>query len=565
MNTDRFKTNLLCLLFIIIGFFPFLYNYDVTLGYDWDYFNSHLWVIQSSIFNYKTLPLLDPWVLGGFGTLENPQNWLFSPFILLITVFSPYVSNLLSIIICSVLGFFLNKRFFEDFGLSWNSSTWACCLFVNCSWISLHFSEGHIVYRSFLFLPYGLYLMKKQDIKSLWCFGLLLSFYLLDGGIYTFIFTLVCFFIYLLLGITSFNKYIKILKRHFGSALLSILASILVASPKIIPVLVEHANRVPVGGKKVMGLYEVYRVFFDPRQSNTFNLPRLGYHFHEYGNYIGALSLILIIISCYRSRELIKNNKKILWMMFLMFYIGSGFFKDVNPYSLIEMIPFFNNAHIQSRYLIFFSLFYILFLLLCMESWTSRKVFIFFILIINLEFIGVKWYGLFDSFSQNSKKDMYMRPIEKRKFESVVGYRNKPQIYLEEGTVARSSYEPTLKNIYPFLISESESEYFGPIKVLSGPAYSDIGLTPKELFIERNSSAESNYLVNMRYSPHWKLIEGNGSIDNKNGLLNLKFSGKKVLLRYTPFYFMPVVSAYVFGLLIYFLYFYRERRKNVIR
>ena len=150
-------------LIILAGFLPFFVNYDKVLNFDWTYFNSLGFLFKSIILEYQRFPVHDPWVCGGCDILSNPQNWIFSPLIILTLLLPPYEANLTSIVLMSFIGFFGMYRLLKFYNVSNWISILCALLFVNSSWLGLHITEGHLVYRSFLLLPLFIYLLLSLE------------------------------------------------------------------------------------------------------------------------------------------------------------------------------------------------------------------------------------------------------------------------------------------------------------------------------------------------------------------------------------------------------------------
>lgn len=155
---------------ILLAYLPFFYFYDRTPNNDWSYFNSLALVIKSSILQYKQIPIHDPWVCGGIDLWANPQNWIFSPSVILTILFSPYISNVLSLIVFSLIGFWGCYKFFRYYDIDKYISFGSALLFINNNWFGLHFIAGHIIYRSLLLMPYILYLFFNFKTKKTFVF-----------------------------------------------------------------------------------------------------------------------------------------------------------------------------------------------------------------------------------------------------------------------------------------------------------------------------------------------------------------------------------------------------------
>ncbi|NCW13517.1 MAG: hypothetical protein EBV82_10255, partial [Chitinophagia bacterium] len=150
-------TTLILLVFTLLNFSPYLILQHKMLNYDWEYFNTLAYVIDLAIFHYHTFPLYDPYVCGGMDILANPQSYIFSPLILLNFLFSPYWSNVFSLMICSVIGGFGMIKLLIFFKIEKNLSIIGALIFLSSNWFGMHFLEGHIPYRSMQLIPLAIY------------------------------------------------------------------------------------------------------------------------------------------------------------------------------------------------------------------------------------------------------------------------------------------------------------------------------------------------------------------------------------------------------------------------
>ena len=254
-------------------------------------------------------------------------------------------------------------------------------LFVGSGWFGLHYSVGHITFGSMQLLPF-IFLAARNILNSRYQLGVLavLALFLLDGGIYTFIFS--C---YLFVSIVFFTFVFKrkwLVEKAYGLfkgwkfLFITTAAAVLTAVPKLVPVLMLHKDRVPVKESTAVKLSSLPSIFLDIFQDGDFP-----YGFHEVGCYIGVLSLALIIGALFR-KHYVRNNYILFSFGFLWLWIALGWGAWFNPWSILQNIPFFQHAHIQSRLLILVYLAIVILIVRAIDAFNPHRL-------IRIALIGV--------------------------------------------------------------------------------------------------------------------------------------------------------------------------------
>ena len=88
-----------CVAAALLGFSVPIWNWDRTVGFDWDLFSGYSLVLRTYLLLYRGIPLHDPWVRGGLDLLANPQLRAFSPMVLVDLVFGPHTADLASLVL----------------------------------------------------------------------------------------------------------------------------------------------------------------------------------------------------------------------------------------------------------------------------------------------------------------------------------------------------------------------------------------------------------------------------------------------------------------------------------
>lgn len=576
----------ICSIFSILGilstYLAFIYHHDLVISYDWNYFNTLALFIKSSFLSYHKFPLQDPFVCGGMDVLSNPQNWIFSPLVLLTIIFPPYLSNILSLVFLSIFGLWGSYKFFKYHGVSFYIALGSSLLYVNCAWIGLHFIEGHIVYRTFLLFPYLIYLFYTSDhYRHFLILCLLEALILLDGGMYTFIFSSYLYLLLLIVDVRVRNALLNHLRNSKFEFVSSVFIFLSVSAIKWLPVLLSQ-NLVQV--KAVLDFYtlnlnHITSIFFSMFKTNNSIVPYLGWRYHEFGCYIGPLMALTILYGFLSKKISIKDYCREIVITIFFFIVASGVGGDFNPWHLMQKIPLINKAHMQSRYFIVCFIFILLlFALVLQKIEIERKKLVFSLLIIiNLEFIVARNIIAFDGFEHGYHKDYFNRLIDNTTISVTHQEVNKLHIYYNKNMSSKECYEPAKPRTSVAAIEDANNNYKGEVFLASAGAItsaSNKGIfnlkkyIPGHIELDYKMDKEDTIIINTNMNNGWRLenqIDYHLINDNKTNLLKIatkKLEGS-IILDYIPKYFYPLLLLYFIGLLSFLFGYIFFKRKNI--
>ncbi|MBF0365790.1 MAG: hypothetical protein HQK50_09470 [Oligoflexia bacterium] len=565
------RIKIICILGVVIAYLPFVFFYDKVLAYDWDYFNALALFMRSAILNYHTLPLQDPWVCGGMDVLSNPQNWIFSPFLLLTLLFSPYFANALSLLLLSFCGLWGASKFFEHYGIDKKIAWATALLFVNSAWIGLHFVEGHIVYRTFLLFPYLIYILLTLNHKKnflILCF--LCALILLDGGMYTFI-----FFAYLSLLLLIIDKRVRTnllayMRFHPWECAVGITAFFMLSAIKIVPVLLSQSL---VQTKAVLDFYplnlkHIISIFFSMFKTNNDYVPIYGWRYHEFGCYVGPIIVSTVVYGFfkYKYKILLKEYWKEITLLFLFFIIASGIGGAWNPWHLMQKLPFINKAHMQSRYfLIFFIYLLVLFAVILQKMEDKKRWAMAILLLVNLEFLISRYVILFDGFNNDAHSERFDRLIISKSVTTTHHDINKLQIYYLPNRASKECYDPAKPKTS--VIAAENSTYRGEAYALNAKGSVEIlRYTPGHLEINYQLAQLDTLIVNTNLNRGWQLVSGPGELlrSDESNLLKIRVHDLQgsLHLKYVPKYFTLLLLLYGSGLLLFIGLLVRRKEIN---
>jgi len=534
-----------------------------SLLFDWGYFNSLSYVVHSIVQGYGKFPLHDPWVLGGIDILANPQSRIFSPFVLADIFLTAPVANAFSLVLLGFVGIAGCYKLLIYLGINSWIAVACSVIFINSSWFSLHFAVGHIPYGAFQLLGLCFYfILKLSKPKYLFYFSVLMAFFLLDGAIYTFVFSLLLVLISILFGVGDLNlvNIWKYLGREWKMLSISMLAFLFISAPKIIPLLFLHADRIPLTEVTFMQFELLLSSLFDPIQyvQKPHAFLFYGVNFHEFGCYLGLVGLLIVLWYLTKKNHFKQSIRFILIGGFFLF-IALGRARDINPWRIIQLIPLVNNVHIQTRFLILFYLFYIILLAKSLDYFRVNKheaLWILLVLFLVLESLFVANYSFYYSYYLEKEfqptiafsKNIANTRIDQTKC-SVV----KPAIYFLKNTAAKNTYEPSA-GISEIKCTDS-SNYLGEIYLLSGKGSAHvIKFIPGEIYIFYELSQVAIIQLNTNFLAGWKVESGDAVAYSQSGLLTIETGNLKgeLKLSYRPWYLPFVFGFFVAGLIIFF-------------
>jgi len=552
---------------------PILNFKERCLTRDWGLFNSFSLFNHSCWRHYHKIPIHNPYILGGMDNFANPQSKVASPLEILDFLFPAPYGNLISLIILSIIGsygfYFLMKFLKIENGIAILMSV----IFIHASWFHLHFSEGHIIFGSFLLFGFiVLAILKFYENKFKLLFGVLCSFMILDGGMYAFIYSLILFVILHLFNVQdlSFIKLFKNLKQTWLFTLLTIFISFCLASFKLIPLLSLHGGRIPILENNTLNFKSLLYAFLYPFAHIELVIEGTNYksfaNFHEVGAYIGIVSFILILIYLfknYRSQTLWKYIGVIL----LFLWIGSGWLDPVNPWRLFQKIPILNNAHVQSRAL-FFVYFFFLILLAFSLNWLNQfnkkwGISIGFFLVVEALFISIyPYYKIYKSDGSSMATNEFPKMIKNENITTTFLSPNASnwgfdfEHYNRHNAASKYFMDPSNRPTNVKAIEESG--YKGESYFTKGQGKIEVQkYIPGEIQIKVNSETDSEIQLNTNYLLGWKSNKKIIKAFDKDGLLTVKIPKgiHQFQLVYLPNYLLICNLLTLIGVALSFLIF----------
>jgi hypothetical protein len=548
----------------LAGFAVPLYRHE-AFGQDWKYFDSLSLVVRSIVLHYHRAPLQDPWVMGGMDILANPQSRIFSPSFLADVFVPPPFANLTSIIGFALFGIWGMFRLLRSQGVSLYIAAAGSLIFVHSTWFGLHFGEGHIPFEAFQLMPWILYFgLGANRAQSLLALPALLALFLLDGGPYPFIYSIVLLLACTAVGLIDIRGIVTTLRKSWKPIALGILATGLVACAKIIPLKMLYGDRKPELDVSIITPHILAQLLFDPRLTIATPVEGSNWRFQEFGCYIGILSALIVFGSLFL-RGFLRQNWRWFVLMIFFLWIASGFGHPYNPWWVFQRLPLINNAHVQSRFLL---LFHLIWVLVCFRAISQlvekNRAWMIVPALLVIEALVVKNYTFQTSYAAYARPEYTTTMITAPSILNTVQGAAKPWHYFDGTHGAKDTYEPARIDTYVRAITDRD--YRGEVYVTEGHGTVKlINYIPGRIELECDVSTPSTIEVNANWLTRWVVKSGaavaRGSARN---LINLDVPpGKQtIVIAYSPPYLVPVLIAFFGGIALFIECFMRIRRKD---
>ena len=560
----------------IIPLFKFKHQF---ISRDWTLYNCFSYFNQSSYLHYKTIPIHNPYVLGGIDLFASPQSKAFSPLSIFDLFLSAPYASLLSIITLSIIGSYGMYKLLIYLKIKPTIAFLAMVLYAHASWFSLHFTEGHVIFGSFQLMSLVLYFtLRLVDIKYKMYLAVLLAFMILDGGMYAFIYSiiLIVFSFLFRLNRISLIPFLISIKKDFFLSVIAMFIFIGLSSAKLIPFLSLHKNRVPILENIQLDLSAIFQVFFNPFQHLYLKIPHLvedyNIGFHEIGAYIGVFSLLIIVLFLTKNYQ--KKFSPYLLFILFFFWMGTGLGGEFNPWKIFQKIPLINNAHIQTRglFLVYFVLIILLSYALHFYSKKLNKIWFFtivFLLIFESLFVSnYSFYKIFQRESSLSTSTVFENYIKNTTVEKTIpspgdGWGRDFQLFEQKNIASKGFLDNAV--VQGDIKTINDEDYKGEVYFSQGEGSLNVlSYTPNGLEVEINTESAAEIQFNTNYLLRWESSNKNIQVFEKNGLLTIKTKklNQKITLKYRPKYLFVIFPLYIIAIILFLAFILYNKYKG---
>ncbi len=544
---------------------------------DWGLFDANSLFIHSCAHHYGKLPLHNPYLFGGMDVAANPQSRVFSPMVLFDLLFSAPFANLFSLIFLAFVGSYGFFYLLKYLKVNHFVSVVVAVLFVHASWFHLHYSEGHIIFGSFLLFGWVIYfILRLEDARFKVWYAVLCAFMLLDGGIYAFIYAQLLMFFMLVFQVNgiSFGKLFRSMIHDKRSFIVSIIVFIGLSSFKLIPLLMSHMNRTPVLENIALDIKSVLSSFFNPMAFVRLEIQGANFsnymNYLELGAYIGLVAFGVIVFFLVKHWR--RSFVPYLLVILMFLWIGSGWFDPINPWRLFQKLPIVNNAHIQTRGLFIVYCFLLILLAFGLNSILQKRRSVFLILIAFL-LVESQWTAthpyikVFEMADCSLPTSEFPTMVTHSTIEKTIdspqskGWGFDFQHYQVKNLATKGFMDPTAENTNGFIKTVNDKGYRGEVYVLDGSGSVSLKeFIPSQAEVQIDVKKGAIIQLNSNFLHGWNSNNQLCTVFEKNGLLTMKvnsdFKGK-IKLFYTPSYFWWCVGLTFFGLIFLLLFLMR--------
>ena len=367
MRFPRQRALLLCALYgaLSVVFCAPLFEHPTGLGVnDWDQHFFYYGAVLKNIVEYGQAPFWNPWYCGGNVLWQNPQVGLLSPVYPLAMVVPLQLAMKINIVAHYWVGFVgMHALLTRVVGLSFLPAVIYLATLVTAAGApAIHVAVGHSVFLPGFYLPAQLYFLfrafKTGAIKDALVAAAILALMVFNGGVHILpmAFAAIGFFAVLAAAMTRRVRPLII-------TLVFVTAGLAYAAPKLLPVSLFVTGdrfwdtRNPTEHPDRMTIEMVTRAYLNPDQDLRTRLDQQRHGWHEYGNYIGPASALLLVAGLLvalwgRGAPDAWFGRALALTAAFLFLLSLGEFSAWAPATLLKHVPLFSSFRIPSRYAI---------------------------------------------------------------------------------------------------------------------------------------------------------------------------------------------------------------------
>ena len=342
-----------------------LFEHPNGLGVnDWDQHLFYYGAVLKNVVEYGQAPFWNPWYCGGNVLWQNPQVGLLSPVYPLALVVPLQLAMKINIVAHYWVGFIgMHVLLTRVVGLTFVPAVIFLATLVTAAGApAIHVAVGHSVFLPGFYLPAMLYFLFRAfttgAIKDALLAAAILALMVFNGGVHILpmAFASVGFFAVLAAAMSR-------RARPLVMTVVFVVAGLAYAAPKLLPVTLFVSGerfwdtRNPTEHPDRMTLEMVTHTYLNSDQSLRTKLDEQRHGWHEYGNYIGPASALLLVAGLFvalwgRGAPDAWLGRALALTAAFLFVLSLGEFSAWAPASLLKHLPLFSSFRIPSRYTI---------------------------------------------------------------------------------------------------------------------------------------------------------------------------------------------------------------------
>lgn len=332
---------------------------------DWDQHFFYYGSVLKNAVEYGQLPFWNPWYCGGNVLWQNPQIAFLSPVYPLTAFMSLALAMKVNILIHYWIGF-VGMHLLLTRAMKLTSLpliVYLASVFVLCGSIVLHLNAGHSVFLPAFYLPLLLFFVLRALEIGHWRAtlpaGAVLALTIYNAGLHIVPIAVI--------AVGGIGIVASITRRRWQPLLLALLIGISgfsYSAPKLLPLafFVEGNEfkdyRTGTEMLDRMDAPMMLRTYLDPYQNRSLRYGVYQRHkWFEYGNYVGALAVLLTVgsltlIAAYARPPHDWLGISLAATTVLLLVMSAGEFSRVSPTVLASYLPLFSSFRVPSRYTI---------------------------------------------------------------------------------------------------------------------------------------------------------------------------------------------------------------------
>jgi hypothetical protein len=336
---------------------------------DWDALLFQHGAVLKTAVEYGQLPFWNPWYCGGNVLWQNPQTPLLTP----AYAIAPFVGVPLAVKIVVLLHYLagfagMHLLLRRGLGVTSNVYLWfIASMFTLAGGAALHVAVGHLTFLPYFYLPWVLWLFIEALSGGSFRHGTgaaaILALGVWNGGVYIAVMAAVALGLFAVSAALCRRDWRPLVMVAFVGVIMA-----LASAPKLLPAMLFAADPRKVDirafppGPDLMSLQLLLTSFLEPFQFRRMRMGGMKYGWHEYGNYVGTVAILLAAGSVVSALARVRVREHWLGVSLaittlVLLLIAIGDFGPLAPYSLLRRLPGISDLRIPSRYLLVFTVF----------------------------------------------------------------------------------------------------------------------------------------------------------------------------------------------------------------
>lgn len=346
-----------------------LFAQPTALGvFDWDQHLFYYGAVLKNVVEYGQMPFWNPWYCGGNVLWQNPQIAILSPVYPLTALMPLALAMKVNILLHYWLGF-IGMHLLLSRVVGVRSRTvifFLATMFVASGAPAIHFRAGHSVFLPAFYLPFVLYgfgrSLKTRTVHGALLAGVAIALMAYNGGTHILPMAFAAVGMLAIVSAAMLRQW-----RPLIVGTVCCVAGLAYSAPKLLPVVSYVSSeqfwdtRPPIEKPDRTTWAMAERIYLDSAQTTKPRFSEQRHGWHEYGNYIGVFSALVMLGSVIWALLGRGSHGRAMGMALAastiaLFVWSLGEFSPFAPSSLAVHLPLFSSFRIPSRYSIAFVL-----------------------------------------------------------------------------------------------------------------------------------------------------------------------------------------------------------------